>query len=217
MIVEIYAYIAPLCTLLNHSSSYLPYPTILPLQKNRICTNFTKGLESLGEQLLKMLPYVATPLERTNRQVEICSLRVYIHSALNFYRKTDDVDSDMEEMDTEDTSGTAAASAGDGDAPGAQPYTLRQLLVATDLRRPLFIAAMLQVIQQFSGINAVSSVYVNVYTPCATHSHGGLQQCGNDDGATQRKSPKFDPSPHQNHLTKIGMREITPCTAPDVV
>jgi len=71
---------------------------------------------------------------------------------LKFYRKTQDVDSDMEEMDTEDTGVSAAA---DG-AAGAQPYTLLQLLKASDLRRPLFIACMLQVIQQFSGINAVS-------------------------------------------------------------
>ena len=71
----------------------------------------------------------------------------------------------MEEMDTEDTSGTATAAAAaaaaaansDGTTPAtiAQPYTLKQLLTAPDLRRPLFIACMLQVIQQFSGINAV--------------------------------------------------------------
>jgi len=66
----------------------------------------------------------------------------------------------MEEMDTEDTSG-GAATTGTGDSAGQQqqqqPYTLMQLLKATDLRRPLFIACMLQVIQQFSGINAVRS------------------------------------------------------------
>ena len=74
-------------------------------------------------------------------------------AALKFYRKTDSVDSDVEEMDTEDRS--SAASAADEDAD-TQPYTLLQLLTAADLRRPLFIACMLQVIQQFSGINAVS-------------------------------------------------------------
>jgi len=81
------------------------------------------------------------------------------HVALKFYRKTDDVDSDMEEMDTEDTSGTAA---GTDDSAATQPYKLRQLLTAADLRRPLFIACMLQVIQQFSGINAVSIRYLVV-------------------------------------------------------
>jgi len=55
-------------------------------------------------------------------------------------------------MDTEDTSGPAA---GADDSAASQPYTLRQLLTAADLRRPLLIACMLQVIQQFSGINAV--------------------------------------------------------------
>jgi len=70
--------------------------------------------------------------------------------ALKFYRKTDDVDSDMEEMDTEDTSGATTAE------DVSQPFSLVQLLKAADLRRPLFIACMLQVIQQFSGINAVS-------------------------------------------------------------
>lgn len=35
-------------------------------------------------------------------------------------------------------------------------FSLSQLLTSSDLRRPLFIACMLQVIQQFSGINAVS-------------------------------------------------------------
>lgn len=74
-------------------------------------------------------------------------------AALKFYRKSDDVDSDMHEMDTENT----AASATDEDA-STQPYTLLQLLSSSHLRRPLFIACMLQVIQQFSGINAVNRV-----------------------------------------------------------
>ena len=69
------------------------------------------------------------------------------YSALKFYRKKEDVDADMEEMDTEDQSKTTGAST---------TFTLKMLLTAPDLRRPLFIAAMLQVIQQFSGINAVS-------------------------------------------------------------
>ena len=87
------------------------------------------------------------------KPLNICRVAAVVYVALKFYRKTDDVDSDMEEMDTEDTIGPTAT---DGDA-GAQPFTLLQLLKASDLRRPLFIASMLQVIQQFSGINAVSS------------------------------------------------------------
>jgi len=34
-------------------------------------------------------------------------------------------------------------------------FTLTRLLMTAGLRRPLFVACMLQVIQQFSGINAV--------------------------------------------------------------
>jgi len=79
-----------------------------------------------------------------------------LYTALKFYRKTNDVDSDMEEMDKEDTTtsgGTASAADEDADT---RPYTLLQLLTSSDLRRPLFIVCMLQAIQQFSGINAVS-------------------------------------------------------------
>lgn len=67
--------------------------------------------------------------------------------ALRFYRKRTDVDADMEEMDTEDQQKTTSAETND--------FTMKQLLTSPDLRRPLFIASMLQVIQQFSGINAV--------------------------------------------------------------
>jgi len=104
-------------------------------------------------------------------------------AALKFYRRTDDVDSDMEEMDTEDTSGAAAAAAaGDDAAVGSQPYTLRQLLTAADLRRPLFIACMLQVIQQFSGINAVSTI-LSFLPPSLIYIH--------DSGLPEyRKSPQ---------------------------
>jgi len=63
----------------------------------------------------------------------------------------------MDEMDTEGTATGSPASAADEDAD-TQPYTLLQLLTASDLRRPLFITCMLQVIQQFSGINAVSII-----------------------------------------------------------
>jgi len=86
-----------------------------------------------------------------------------VRAALKFYRKTDDVDSDMEEMDTEDTTGPTAA--GDDATAAAKPYTLLQLLRAADLRRPLFIACMLQVIQQFSGINAVSTCTFTARVP----------------------------------------------------
>ena len=78
-------------------------------------------------------------------------------AALKFFRQTDNVERDMTEMDREDAAAAAAASAATDadDATDTRPYTMLQLLRASDLRRPLFIACTLQVIQQFSGINAV--------------------------------------------------------------
>ena len=67
--------------------------------------------------------------------------------ALRFYRKRTDVDADMEEMDTEDQQKSTGEDT---------TFTMKMLVTSPDLRRPLFIASMLQVIQQFSGINAVS-------------------------------------------------------------
>jgi len=71
--------------------------------------------------------------------------------ALKFYRKTDDVDTDMEEMDTEHQ----ATSVSSGEVEQHHSFTMKQLVTSVDLRRPLFVACFLQVIQQFSGINAV--------------------------------------------------------------
>ena len=58
---------------------------------------------------------------------------------------------DIEEMDTECT------TADEGDTTEAESYTMKKLLMTKELRMPLFIAVMLQVMQQFSGINAVST------------------------------------------------------------
>jgi hypothetical protein len=55
----------------------------------------------------------------------------------------------MEEMDTEFQQQQTASE-------HTPSFTMKQLLTSTDLRLPLFVACMLQVIQQFSGINAVS-------------------------------------------------------------
>ena len=41
--------------------------------------------------------------------------------------------------------------------------TLKEFFMARDLRMPIFIMCMLQVIQQFSGINAVSKSVCNTY------------------------------------------------------
>lgn len=76
----------------------------------------------------------------------------------------------MEEMDTEErqqavqkTEGGPSSSEQGGTQPAAEKktFSLTQLLSSPDLRRPLFIACMLQVIQQFSGINAVSMTCVS--------------------------------------------------------
>ena len=62
----------------------------------------------------------------------------------------DDVTVDMEEMDTETKQGEEKGT--------EEEFTLRKFLSSQELYRPLFIACMLQVIQQFSGINAVSRI-----------------------------------------------------------
>lgn len=67
--------------------------------------------------------------------------------ALKFYRKSNDVDNDMEEMDTENQSKNMGVP--------SKKFTLMIFLKSKELRRPLFVACMLQLVQQFSGINAV--------------------------------------------------------------
>jgi len=112
--------------------------------------------------------------------------------AMKFYRKSENVDKEMNEMANEGGTGkSAAADAKFAEAdvsmpltekstPGESPtvssdesdqksYSLLQLLRDTDLRKPLFIACMLVVIQQFSGINAVffysASIFQNAKLP----------------------------------------------------
>ena len=91
---------------------------------------------------------------------------------MQFYRRSPNVTSEMEEMSAEgkktkplssatdrpDGDGVAAAETGDGrveEQDGGRPTTVRQLFTDRDLRMPLFIACALVTIQQFSGINAV--------------------------------------------------------------
>jgi hypothetical protein len=62
----------------------------------------------------------------------------------------------MEEMDTEFQQQQTASE-------HTPSFTMKQLLTSTDLRLPLFVACMLQVIQQFSGINAVSHCSAAVF------------------------------------------------------
>lgn len=67
--------------------------------------------------------------------------------ALRFFRNRKDVTTDLEEMDTEQT---------DTKCEKKETYTLKKLFFNSSLRMPLIIACCLQVVQQFSGINAVS-------------------------------------------------------------
>ena len=75
--------------------------------------------------------------------------------ALQFYRRRKDVAVDMEEMDTETRQGEQKGQDED--------FTVRQFLASKDLYRPLAVACALQVIQQFSGINAVSGMRSSRY------------------------------------------------------
>ena len=68
-------------------------------------------------------------------------------AAMQFYMRTTDVSAQMEEMKLE---GKTVP-----DSAGAGPVTVKQLFKDPELRKPLFIACALAVIQQFSGINAV--------------------------------------------------------------
>ena len=77
-----------------------------------------------------------------------------MRAALKFFGQTEDVDRAVAEIDREDTAVAASATDEDADTD-TRSYTLRQLLRASELKRPLLIACTLQVIQQFAGINAV--------------------------------------------------------------
>lgn len=68
---------------------------------------------------------------------------------------------DIEEMDTECTTTDDVDEATD-----AESYTMKKLLSTRELRMPLFIAVMLQVMQQFSGINAVSIIILLLLYIC---------------------------------------------------
>lgn len=75
--------------------------------------------------------------------------------ALFFYRQTKDVQDDMEEMETESP-----------EDKSEEKFTMCKLLSSKNLRIPLFITLALQVIQQLSGINAVSKKRISFHTSC---------------------------------------------------
>ncbi len=70
----------------------------------------------------------------------------FVLTALQWYKKQDDVTVELEEMETESV-----------ELPKEEGYSMRKLLRTHALHMPLLIAIMLQVIQQLSGINAVST------------------------------------------------------------
>ena len=62
---------------------------------------------------------------------------------------------DIEEMETElQDAVKKAGEEGNTD----EKYTMLRLLKTVDLRMPLLVAVTLQIVQQLSGINAVSSI-----------------------------------------------------------
>ena len=68
-----------------------------------------------------------------------------------------DVDADLEEMETEASEKEARAAAVEDTRGGqeAEKFTMKKLLTSEDLRMPVIITVVLQVAQQFSGINCV--------------------------------------------------------------
>jgi SP family facilitated glucose transporter-like MFS transporter 1 len=71
-------------------------------------------------------------------------------AALRFYRQKLNVIADIEEMETE------MQEVNEDDPKEQECYARKKLFTTKALHIPLMIACMLQVIQQLSGINAVS-------------------------------------------------------------
>jgi len=63
--------------------------------------------------------------------------------------------------DVEKLAATGGADEENKESGDGGNFTLAKLLLTAELRRPLFVACILQVIQQFSGINAVRSCFIN--------------------------------------------------------
>ena len=99
-------------------------------------------------------------------------------AALKFIRNREDVSADIEEMETElqgtgDKAKDSDVEQGTADekmnlSNNSKPkpkdddeFTMLRLLKSRELRMPLFIAMFLQVIQQLSGVNAVSRIQFN--------------------------------------------------------
>jgi hypothetical protein len=76
---------------------------------------------------------------------------------MKFFRKSEDVTTDMEEMDTENQA--------QENQEEQETWTVIRLFKSRDLWKPLMVACMLNLIQQFSGINAVG--HASPPPPCS--------------------------------------------------
>ena len=83
-----------------------------------------------------------------------------IFSALQFYRKSEDITTEMEEMDTEHAQQNTEV---------VTSYSVKEFFGDRTLWKPLTVACMLQVAQQFSGINAVSNLCTERWFSWLTH------------------------------------------------
>ena len=84
----------------------------------------------------------------------------FLFSALQKLRGYHDVNDEIEEMRIEARK-----------ASSVQTFTLKQLLTTPELKLPIIIACVSQVAQQWSGINAVSSLlgqFQNIGTYCVS-------------------------------------------------
>lgn len=85
--------------------------------------------------------------------------RIGAEKALRWLRQTEDVSVDMEEMETE------ANESKEDNPKEEETYTMMRLLTERTLLVPLLITVILQVAQQFSGINAIffysTGIFVN--------------------------------------------------------
>ena len=96
---------------------------------------------------LVLLPFVA----ESPRYLHLVKKdRIGAEKALRFFLQKYDVSAEIEEMETESTETEEKPKEEE------ESYTMKMLFLNKDLRMPLMVAVMLQVVQQLSGINAVS-------------------------------------------------------------
>ncbi len=103
------------------------------------------------------MTYVWPQLDQCQFSLHLCLLMISLclmFAALRYYRQRLNVIADIEEMETE-------LQEDDDDPKEEERYTMAKLLKTKDLHMPLLLAIMLQVIQQLSGINAVSNTLFN--------------------------------------------------------